>query len=498
MNVLFITPEMAPHSGNSSSRGSSDGRGGSDGGTTGGAAEGGVSEIAEVSSALPKALRGLDHRVTVLSPLYRQIDPAALSLARRLTTLNVEVADREFRCELYAGRTSAGVHLMFIGNDELFLPVASLCDGEPSGSSQSLGRQVFAHAVAQLLGSPEADFDAVHAFGYEGVACFGAAALPGNVTLVGTLFDVPGAASTDAETHRLFQAGLARAHHRTAATRGLASSINHSVEPTSNVEVVPSGVDGSIWNPMTDACLAARFDPVDQQGKAHCKAALQREVGLPVRSEVPLLGAIASGGRSQSRENGAAAHDRLANLAPQILRNDMQWVVLQEHAAGASAWRDLAERWPDRIQVRSGTDASFYHRLLGGADLMLCVPLGATPAPASSAFRQRAERYGCVPIVPRGGGVGEGVVDCDAQLESGTGFVAHTVDDDGEELLAVVRRALGSFAMPEAFAQLRARAMNIDNSWERSARLYDRLYRGAAPTVDEQIREQSPSAAAPS
>src|SRR4051812_13900585 len=97
VEILFVTSELAPFSVRSA-----------------------TPEVAETAASLPKALRGLGHRVTVMSPLYRDIDPAARSLARRLSTLSVEIGGKTYGCTVYDGRTTGGVDLIFLGNTELF------------------------------------------------------------------------------------------------------------------------------------------------------------------------------------------------------------------------------------------------------------------------------------------------------------------------------------------------------------------------------------------
>ncbi len=60
----------------------------------------------------------------------------------------------------------------------------------------------------------------------------------------------------------------------------------------SDVIGILNGIDDAIWNPATDRYTARSFSAADLSGKALCKAALQAEVGLPQRPDVPLLGLV--------------------------------------------------------------------------------------------------------------------------------------------------------------------------------------------------------------
>ena len=54
-----------------------------------------------------------------------------------------------------------------------------------------------------------------------------------------------------------------------------------------------NGVDYAVWDPQHDAAIARNYSAKDwQSGKPECKAALQRELNLPDRADVPLIGIV--------------------------------------------------------------------------------------------------------------------------------------------------------------------------------------------------------------
>ena len=52
---------------------------------------------------------------------------------------------------------------------------------------------------------------------------------------------------------------------------------------------IVNGVDYGVWNPATDSNLAARYDAEDPSNKARCKGALQKELGLALEPDAPLV-----------------------------------------------------------------------------------------------------------------------------------------------------------------------------------------------------------------
>jgi starch synthase len=450
MNIVLITHEMDPFVG----RGT----------------------VAQVTGALPKALRSLDHEVSVILPLFQGIDPAKHSLARRLTKLTFEVDGKEYACEQWNGRTVSGVEVIFIGHEELFHSVPALDAG--TGDEVALRAGVFARAVAALLDKNEPSWEVVHAHGWLGAASLAAASeagvgLPAVLTVHDPRADgpslkdgiVPGVGAEG-----VLAAGARRAEVITVGSPSVATTLAESLgDNIGNREIrsIANGVDEATWNPLTDPDLPARFDPVDLRGKARCKAELQRGLEVPVKADVPVVTVLGT---------EPEAWRRFVKVAPRILRNDVQLLALGAPDADGirDGLADLQERWPDRFQARSldgKGGAKLDHRGRAGADLALILTDHAPDATDAMIV----QRYGAVPIAPRIGALGDTIVDCDANLESGTGFLFGAKDE--EELLGAVRRAIGAFGR-DGFADLRVRVMRIDSSWERSARLHGMLYEG--------------------
>ena len=72
------------------------------------------------------------------------------------------------------------------------------------------------------------------------------------------------------------------------------------------------------------------------------------------------------------------------------------------------------------------------------------------------------------------GGLKDTVRDYDPATGTGTGFVFTPYE--GPALLAAIERALTVFTDQPAWTALQRRAMAMDFSWERSAKLYSQLY----------------------
>lgn len=246
-----------------------------------------------------------------------------------------------------------------------------------------------------------------------------------------------------------------------------------------------NGVDYRLWNPAADPHLEQGFTSRDLAGKRACKEAVQRELGLDERPEVPLIVYL-------SRVTHQKMADVVLGALPAILDGPVQFALLGDGDTGLVArFAEAARTAPRRLAARSGYGEPLAHRLLAGADLLLhpsrFEPCGLTPL--------YALRYGALPIVRRVGGLSDTIVDADERaLRRGaaTGFVFR--EASAAAMLDCLDRALALHRQPIAWRRAQATAMRRDFGWEASARRYLALYRRLAPAALPAVVSEEESA----
>ncbi len=226
-----------------------------------------------------------------------------------------------------------------------------------------------------------------------------------------------------------------------------------------------NGVDYAVWSPSTDQHLVARYDAEDVANKGRCKASLLNELELSIDPQRPLLVSL---GRIDEQKGS----DLLAGAIPDIAGTEAQLLIAGEGRPQlVEMLGDAAAPFSDDVLCLGRVSEAMSHRLLAAADGVL-LPSRFEPC---GLVQQYAQRYGAAPIAHAVGGLSDTIVDCDSQLETGTGFLFD--EPSVEALAAAVQRAVAAMRSPR-WAALRRRMMRLDLSWERSARRYARLYRG--------------------
>lgn len=223
---------------------------------------------------------------------------------------------------------------------------------------------------------------------------------------------------------------------------------------------IVNGIDMDEWSPATDQHITAHYSVHDLTGKARCKAALQRSVGLPQRRRIPLFAMTARLTHQKGLELIVGDYT--------LFMLEAQFVFLGTGEAKYEAMLKMYEaRWPERIAVHLGFSERLEHRLMAGADVYLMPSLYE---PCGLA-QLRAERYGAVPIARRVGGLADTIED------GTTGFLFD--EYSSEDLLRVARHVMDRYYDPPAWEWMMRQAMTRDFGWPRSAEKYLQVYRRA-------------------
>ncbi|MBQ7330497.1 MAG: glycogen synthase [Oscillospiraceae bacterium] len=231
---------------------------------------------------------------------------------------------------------------------------------------------------------------------------------------------------------------------------------------------ITNGIDTNTFNPATDPSLPAHYDAdTFKEGKAACKAALQREVGLPVKPRVPLLVMV-------TRLAGHKGLDLLCYIARKLLWEESCQILIlgTGEPQFEQFFRDLEAQFPDRVAAKLTFDLGLAARIYAGGDIYL-MPSKSEPCGLS---QMNAMRYGTVPVVHATGGLRDTVPPCTEDGQDGLGFTFQSYN--GDDFLAAVKRAIHLYSKNrKAFSQLQYRDMTQDFSWDKPAEKYMNLFR---------------------
>jgi starch synthase len=473
MDILFAASEVAPLS------------------KTGG--------LGDVAGALPAALASRGHSVAVVSPRYGAIDPArhgykpshrAIRVHGEATTVHVKKEGRLSRYlvehEHYFGsrRGLYGDHGHDYGdNAERFTYLSRAALEIPAAFGH---RPRIVHVndwqtgLVPWLLKHEHGEDAslagartvltIHNLAYQGVfrkEVLPALGLPWDVFRYDAMefhdrlnFLKAGLVFCDAITT------VSPTYAREVATpeggEGLDDLLRHRQRDLTGIL---NGIDTTEWDPATDRHLPHHFDARRLGGKHAMKQALQDEVGLPRRPDLPLVALV---GRLADQKGV----DLVLAALPELLRRDLQLVLL---GSGRHDWEhafaEASRAHPGRFAARIGFDEGLAHRIEAGADIFL-MPSRFEPCGLNQLY---SLRYGTVPVVRKVGGLADTVEDYDG-WKRGTGFVFEAYDH--RAMLIALRRAKELFRDKRAWSAMMRRGMQQDFSWARSAARYESVYDG--------------------
>lgn len=235
-------------------------------------------------------------------------------------------------------------------------------------------------------------------------------------------------------------------------------------ERANDLTGVLNGIDIDSFNPETDKKIATQYSHKDLSGKEKCKAALQKQCGLPVQNDVPLFGIV-------SRLVDQKGIDLIYDIVDKFLIQDVQFVLL---GTGDNKLEDMMravrQKFPEKASVKIEFNATVAQQIYAGSDAFL-MPSRFEPCGLGQMI---AMRFGTLPVVRATGGLKDTVIDCSDNTNSGEGFVFNNYDP--VEFLAALNRAIKLYSAQKSWYTVVKRIMQKDFSWSHSAKAYIRLY----------------------
>lgn len=226
-----------------------------------------------------------------------------------------------------------------------------------------------------------------------------------------------------------------------------------------------NGIDYSEWDPSSDSHLPATYEVDDLGGKRHCKRALQEEMHLNERDDVPLFGIIA-------RLVDQKGIRQLADALHRLMQWDIQIALLGSGEPWAHDFFSRATEWyPGKCGCYIGYHNGLAHRIEAGSDFYL-MPSVFEPCGLNQLY---SLRYGSLPVVHAVGGLRDTVQNLDTHTGEGTGF-AYT-DYTTDAFINTVGWATYTWYEDQpTYRAMQRRAMSQRFSWENAAREYADLY----------------------
>ena len=225
-----------------------------------------------------------------------------------------------------------------------------------------------------------------------------------------------------------------------------------------------NGVDYDEWSPSKDPFIKERYGPANLKGKRACKADLQREFGLALREEIPLIGMISRLDEQKGFDLIEAIMEKLMELGPQCVllgTGKEKYHLLLEN---------LQKKYPQQLGVKIAFDNVLAHKIEAGADMFL-MPSRYEPCGLNQIY---SLKYGTVPIVRATGGLDDTIEDFNPLSAAGNGFKFR--DYAASCLLEAIKRALQAYRDRPLWENLMVRGMSADFSWKRSASEYLKVY----------------------
>ena len=230
------------------------------------------------------------------------------------------------------------------------------------------------------------------------------------------------------------------------------------------LEGIVNGIDYKEYNPEKDKYIKHKYNVNSLLKKGRNKEELQKELNLPIDKNIPMIGMV-------SRLTHQKGCDLILRMLDELLKEDIQIVILGTgDYMYEESLKSFSNRYPSKLSANIKFSNELAHKIYAASDMFL-MPSLFEPCGLGQLI---ALRYGSVPIVRETGGLKDTVIPYNEYDETGNGFGFKNYSY--EELLKITKYALTIYKNKNIWKKIVKNAMESDNSWEKSASEYIRLY----------------------
>jgi starch synthase len=460
--------------------------------------------LADVTGALPIALKHKGIDVRVMMPLYRRTKEGAYKIRMLIKDLTVPFGERLLKADIFETGIGADIPVYLVDREDMF-DRPNLYGNSKGDYYDNLERfNFFAHSalktiqvldyapdiihchdwqtglVPALLKGPykqsiglsnAATVFTIHNIGYQGIFSpdkLSVTGLPGPQFFHPKGMEYWGSIS-------LLKAGIVYSDAITTVSPTYATEIiEHEyglgmegviLERKNSLYGILNGADYNEWDPSKDPHIPVSYSLKTMEEKKKCKEFLLKEMGFK-HSMLgrPLIGMV-------SRLDSQKGLDILVQSLEDMLKLDTILVILGSGDEKIEeALKKAAAQHPDRVAVHNEFNNPLAHRIMAGADMLL-VPSRYEPCGLTQMY---ALKYGTVPVVRATGGLNDTIEQFDENTMTGNGFKFESYD--AEALLMAIKQSVALYKDKKTWKKLMLTGMKSDFSWNKSAGEYIKIY----------------------
>lgn len=226
-----------------------------------------------------------------------------------------------------------------------------------------------------------------------------------------------------------------------------------------------NGIDVDVWDPAKDSLISTNYDPEEvNKGKKKNKQELCGQFGLD--NDKPLFVFI---GRLVGEKAADVLPDAIASSIYQHHGNANFLVLGSGEPDVEQHLEQIKNQFKGYVNTYIGYSEPLSHLMYAGADFLL-MPSRVEPCGLNQMY---ALRYGTVPMVRSTGGLKDTVTD----FGDYQGFGIRFNNADVGDITYSVGRAIDLYShKKELYNWMRHYMMNLDHSWDSSAKSYLSIY----------------------